>query len=98
MRHVAGVVHQCVNDLARINNAVPCSRSLTTDRGTDVSAALDVQTKPTHVLNAAGLTGRPNVDWCEDHKVLRAALLFTVFALLFMLGTVCHAAQASCSS
>ena len=24
--------------------------------------------KPTHVLNAAGLTGRPNVDWCEDHK------------------------------
>lgn len=27
------------------------------------------QVKPTHVLNAAGLTGRPNVDWCEDHKV-----------------------------
>lgn len=25
--------------------------------------------KPTHVLNAAGVTGRPNVDWCEDHKV-----------------------------
>ncbi|GFH08004.1 epimerase domain-containing protein [Haematococcus lacustris] len=25
--------------------------------------------KPTHVLNAAGMTGRPNVDWCEDHKV-----------------------------
>ena len=24
--------------------------------------------KPTHILNAAGLTGRPNVDWCEDHK------------------------------
>ena len=22
----------------------------------------------THVLNAAGLTGRPNVDWCETHK------------------------------
>lgn len=25
--------------------------------------------KPTHVLSAAGKTGRPNVDWCEDHKV-----------------------------
>eukprot|EP00600_Ochromonadales_sp_CCMP1393_P005325 CAMPEP_0174969740 /NCGR_PEP_ID=MMETSP0004_2-20121128/8947_1 /TAXON_ID=420556 /ORGANISM="Ochromonas sp., Strain CCMP1393" /LENGTH=310 /DNA_ID=CAMNT_0016219297 /DNA_START=37 /DNA_END=969 /DNA_ORIENTATION=- len=25
--------------------------------------------KPTHILNAAGVTGRPNVDWCEDHKV-----------------------------
>jgi len=24
--------------------------------------------KPTHVLYAAGLTGRPNVDWCESHK------------------------------
>ncbi|GJX70081.1 trifunctional UDP-glucose 4,6-dehydratase/UDP-4-keto-6-deoxy-D-glucose 3,5-epimerase/UDP-4-keto-L-rhamnose-reductase RHM1-like protein [Tanacetum coccineum] len=25
--------------------------------------------QPTHVFNAAGLTGRPNVDWCETHKV-----------------------------
>lgn len=24
--------------------------------------------KPTHVLNCAGVTGRPNVDWCETHK------------------------------
>lgn len=24
---------------------------------------------PTHVFNAAGVTGRPNVDWCETHKV-----------------------------
>ncbi|KAI4387996.1 hypothetical protein MLD38_000374 [Melastoma candidum] len=24
--------------------------------------------KPTQVFNAAGLTGRPNVDWCESHK------------------------------
>ncbi|KAL7000665.1 Rhm1p [Sarracenia purpurea var. burkii] len=29
----------------------------------------DIQcVKPTHVLNAAGVTGRPNVDWCESHK------------------------------
>ena len=33
----------------------------------DLLRELD-QVKPTHVLNAAGLTGRPNVDWCEDHK------------------------------
>ncbi|GAB4816208.1 hypothetical protein N2152v2_003254 [Parachlorella kessleri] len=25
--------------------------------------------KPTHILNAAGVTGRPNVDWCETHKI-----------------------------
>jgi len=23
---------------------------------------------PSHVLMAAGITGRPNIDWCEDHK------------------------------
>ncbi|XP_058104717.1 bifunctional dTDP-4-dehydrorhamnose 3,5-epimerase/dTDP-4-dehydrorhamnose reductase [Magnolia sinica] len=25
--------------------------------------------QPSHVFNAAGVTGRPNVDWCESHKV-----------------------------
>merc|ERR1712021_73182 len=24
--------------------------------------------KPTYVLNAAGITGRPNIDWCETNK------------------------------
>ena len=33
----------------------------------DVEAELE-KYKPTHVLNAAGVTGRPNVDWCEDHR------------------------------
>jgi UDP-glucose 4,6-dehydratase len=29
----------------------------------------DIQNvRPTHVFNAAGVTGRPNVDWCESHK------------------------------
>ena len=28
-----------------------------------------IQVKPTHVFNAAGVTGRPNVDWCETHQV-----------------------------
>ncbi|KAA0065004.1 trifunctional UDP-glucose 4,6-dehydratase/UDP-4-keto-6-deoxy-D-glucose 3,5-epimerase/UDP-4-keto-L-rhamnose-reductase RHM2-like [Cucumis melo var. makuwa] len=27
------------------------------------------RTRPTHVFNAAGVTGRPNVDWCESHKI-----------------------------
>jgi hypothetical protein len=31
--------------------------------------------KPTNVLNCAGVTGRPNVDWCEDHKVRYNLLL-----------------------
>lgn len=32
-----------------------------------VAKTLD-EIKPTVVINAAGKTGRPNVDWCEDHK------------------------------
>jgi dTDP-4-dehydrorhamnose reductase len=36
--------------------------------------------KPTHVLNAAGVTGRPNVDWCEDNKIetIRSNLIGTL--------------------
>nr|GMD94988.1 bifunctional dTDP-4-dehydrorhamnose 3,5-epimerase/dTDP-4-dehydrorhamnose reductase [Ipomoea batatas] len=35
---------------------------------------------PTHVFNAAGVTGRPNVDWCESHKVetIRANVVGTL--------------------
>ena len=32
-----------------------------------VARELD-QYNPTHVINAAGVTGRPNVDWCESNK------------------------------
>ena len=46
-----------------------------------VAAEIDA-VKPTHVFNCAGLTGRPNVDWCEDHKdeVLRVNLVGTLGA------------------
>jgi len=39
-----------------------------------------VTTKPTHVFNAAGVTGRPNVDWCESHKpeTIRANVVGTL--------------------
>jgi len=34
------------------------------------SIVADIESvKPSHVFNAAGVTGRPNVDWCESHKV-----------------------------
>lgn len=41
--------------------------SRTQNRG-DLEAELD-KYKPTHVINAAGVTGRPNVDWCESNKM-----------------------------
>ena len=39
--------------------------------------------KPTHIVNCAGLTGRPNVDWCEDHKdeVIRVNVVGTLALL-----------------
>ncbi len=35
--------------------------------GQAVAALLDAE-KPEVIINCAGKTGRPNVDWCEDHK------------------------------
>jgi len=34
---------------------------------TDVESDI-LRFKPKYILNCAGVTGRPNVDWCEDHK------------------------------
>jgi len=43
--------------------------------------------KPTHVLNAAGVTGMPNVDWCETHQpeAIRSNILGTLNA-----ADLCH--------
>ena len=36
----------------------------------DISRGVgDAKRKPTHILLAAGVTGRPNVDWCETNKI-----------------------------
>jgi 3,5-epimerase/4-reductase len=32
------------------------------------------ETNPEIVINAAGITGRPNIDWCEDHKLETVAV------------------------
>jgi len=52
---------------SRLENREDCARELDS-------------VKPTRVLNCAGLTGRPNVDWCEDHKeeVLRVNVIGTM--------------------
>ena len=52
------------------------------ERIQDVAAEIDAFA-PTHVLNCAGLTGRPNVDWCEDHKdeVIRVNVVGTLALL-----------------
>jgi 3,5-epimerase/4-reductase len=45
----------------------------------DVANELD-KVNPTYVINCAGLTGRPNVDWCESNKeaVIRVNVIGTL--------------------
>jgi 3,5-epimerase/4-reductase len=54
----------------RLAAAFPGSALLSTDI-TDASAVARsfAEHRPKVVVNAAGKTGKPNVDWCEDHKV-----------------------------
>jgi 3,5-epimerase/4-reductase len=47
------------------------------ERMTEVEAELD-KYKPEFVINAAGTTGRPNVDWCEDHQPETIRLVFVL--------------------
>eukprot|EP01094_Clydonella_sp_ATCC50884_P023535 TRINITY_DN5674_c0_g1_i4.p1 TRINITY_DN5674_c0_g1~~TRINITY_DN5674_c0_g1_i4.p1 ORF type:complete len:145 (-),score=9.06 TRINITY_DN5674_c0_g1_i4:46-480(-) len=49
-----------------------------------VEAELD-RIKPDYVINAAGLTGRPNVDWCEDHK--EDTILYATMRMLLLART-----------
>jgi len=45
----------------------------------DVEREIDT-IKPKYIMNCAGVTGRPNVDWCEDHKqeTIRANVIGTL--------------------
>jgi len=60
-----------------INNIIVASSRL--ENRSDVAKELD-EVKPQFVINCAGLTGRPNVDWCEDNKlkVIRVNIIGTL--------------------
>eukprot|EP01097_Dermamoeba_algensis_P001011 TRINITY_DN137_c0_g1_i1.p1 TRINITY_DN137_c0_g1~~TRINITY_DN137_c0_g1_i1.p1 ORF type:complete len:292 (+),score=75.57 TRINITY_DN137_c0_g1_i1:51-926(+) len=57
---------QIIQLLKAQGETVHASKNRLEDRN-KIEQELD-ELKPTHVLNAAGKTGRPNVDWCEDHQ------------------------------
>jgi len=57
---------QMIEALKSKGETVHASKHRLEDRN-KIEQELD-EIKPTHVLNAAGKTGRPNVDWCEDHQ------------------------------
>jgi 3,5-epimerase/4-reductase len=69
-------------DLLRAQGADVVAAKSRLERVGEVEAEIDAL-KPTFVLNCAGLTGRPNVDWCEDHKdeVIRVNVIGTLALL-----------------
>ncbi len=55
-----------VKIIEKLGHIVVCAQSRLEDR---TAIALEIETvKPDAIINAAGIVGKPNVDWCEDHK------------------------------
>jgi dTDP-4-dehydrorhamnose reductase len=59
------------------HNAVPAKSRL--ENREDIIAEIEA-VKPDAIINAAGLIGKPNVDWCETHKqeTIRVNVIGTV--------------------
>lgn len=59
----------------------------------EVAQELDAL-QPSHVLMAAGITGRPNIDWCEDHKpeTIRTNVIGTL-----NVADLCHERNIHCT-
>ena len=62
-----GWIGGMMNDMCREKGIEVYNSEVRIENRADVEAELDT-IKPTHVLMSAGITGRPNIDWCEDHK------------------------------
>ena len=56
-----------MHDMCKENGIEVYNSEVRIENRADVEAELD-KIKPSHALFAAGITGRPNIDWCEDHK------------------------------
>ena len=65
MRPVRALPQQPADTLQPFDTAKAC-------RNREAMEAEIEQHKPTRGLCAAGLTGRPNVDWCESNQVSRS--------------------------
>lgn len=62
-----GWIADQLHDLALDQGMTVHSTNVRMENREEVCELLDA-IKPTHVINCAGKTGRPNIDWCEDHK------------------------------
>ncbi|KAJ6238889.1 trifunctional udp-glucose 4 [Anaeramoeba flamelloides] len=62
-----------------------CAKSRLENRN-DIIQELE-EYQPTNVINAAGVVGKPNVDWCEDHK---QEVQFINVTCTLSLAHLCH--------
>jgi len=89
-----GWIGGMVKDLLRKHGEmVSCSKVRMQNREA-LCAELD-KVRPTHVLCCAGVTGRPNVDWCEDNK--EATVRCNVIGTL-TLADVCNQRNIHCAN
>jgi len=65
--HTGWIGRQIMDLLVEEGSSAKCASSRLGDRNA-IERELDIL-KPKYIVNCAGLTGRPNVDWCEDHKI-----------------------------
>jgi len=89
-----GWIGGMVKDLLRKSGEmVTCSKVRMQDR--ELLCAELEKVRPTHVLCCAGVTGRPNVDWCEDNKetTVRCNVIGTL-----TLADVCNQRNIHCAN
>jgi 3,5-epimerase/4-reductase len=93
---IGGLLQKLLTEQGRTFHLAECRNY---DRAAVIAEVMKY--KPTHVLNASGVTGRPNVDWCEDHKmetvrtnvvgtliVAEICAMYNVHHLLFATGCI----------
>lgn len=56
-----------VKDIENAGHCPVCAKSRLENREGIIAEIKEVQ--PDYIVNVAGLTGKPNVDWCETHKI-----------------------------
>mmetsp|Transcript_17787 Transcript_17787/g.30308 ORF Transcript_17787/g.30308 Transcript_17787/m.30308 type:complete len:319 (-) Transcript_17787:1643-2599(-) len=85
--------------LLNANGRTVCFAKSRMENRTDVFEEIK-RVGPRYVLNAAGVIGRPNVDWCEDHKTetIRSNVIGTLNLadVCYQLGVHCTVFSTGC--
>ncbi len=71
-----GWLGQKIVHLLKEQNRAVFSASSRLERREEIEREIE-SLKPDFIINAAGVTGRPNIDWCEEHQIetIRSNLL-----------------------